>query len=87
MPAFGRDLLGAHFRAPVVARADRVAVRTPASGSGVSVMPRLATVVPSVVSWTDRPITRPSVKMLLTSGWPNSVPLQYSASMWIAAGL
>src|SRR5947209_10130727 len=43
-------------------------------------MPRLATVVPNVVSPTVRPMTRPKVKMLLTSGRPNSVVLANSAS-------
>ena len=36
-------------------------------------MPRLATVVPSVVSFTVMPIIRPSVNRLLTMRWPNSV--------------
>src|SRR4029453_11287323 len=34
--------------------------------------PRLPTVVPSVVSPTERPTATPSVKRLLTSGLPNS---------------
>lgn len=57
----------------------------PARRKRVWDMPSLATVVPSVVSCTDRPIPRPSVKMELTRGRPNSVVLQYSASMWMAA--
>src|ERR1043166_8047267 len=43
-------------------------------------MPRLATVVPRVVSRTVMPMTSPKVKMLLTSGRPNSVVLANSAS-------
>ncbi|MOA64433.1 hypothetical protein D3C78_1904840 [compost metagenome] len=42
-------------------------------GKATSVMPRLATVVPSVVSFTVMPISRPSVNRLLTRGLPNSV--------------
>src|SRR4051812_46845010 len=55
-------------------------------GKRTSVMPRLATVVPSVVSPTLIPITRPSVKMLLTSGRPNSVVLANSASRCSGCG-
>ena len=36
-------------------------------------MPRLAMVVPSVVSLTEMPIIRPSVNSEFISGWPNSV--------------
>ena len=36
-------------------------------------MPRLATVVPSVVSCTEMPIISPSVNSELTSGLPHSV--------------
>src|SRR5215212_2452097 len=43
-------------------------------------MPRLATVVPKVVSPTLIPITSPKVKMLLTNGRPNSVVFANSAS-------
>ena len=85
MPALGRDWLARS--SCTVVRERTVSPWKTGFGKRVSLMPRLATVVPSVVSCTDRPITRPSVKMLFTSGWPNSVPLQYSASMWIAAGL
>ena len=42
-------------------------------GKRTSVMPRLAIVVPSVVSFTVMPIIRPSVNRLLTMRWPNSV--------------
>src|SRR4051794_15382371 len=49
-------------------------------------MPRLATVVPRVVSPTLIPITRPSVKMLLTRGRPNSVVLANSASRCSGCG-
>src|ERR1051325_5436317 len=43
-------------------------------------MPRLATVVPRAVSPTVMPMTSPKVKMLLTSGRPNSVVFANSAS-------
>ena len=36
-------------------------------------MPRLAIVVPTVVSLTEMPIIRPSVKSEFISGWPHSV--------------
>ena len=85
MPAFGRDWLARS--SSTVVRERSVSPAKTGNGKRTSVIPRLATVVPSVVSCTDRPITRPSVKMLFISGRPNSVPAQYSASMWIAAGL
>src|SRR5260370_10220344 len=50
-------------------------------------MPRLAIVVPSVVSPTDTPIISPSVKMLFTMRCPNSVPFANSASRWSGCGL
>ncbi len=44
-------------------------------------------VVPCVASSTLNPTSSPSVNMLLTSGWPNSVSLAaYSASRWRRAG-
>src|SRR5205823_197603 len=49
-------------------------------------MPRLATVVPRVVSPTLMPITSPRVKMLLTSGRPNSVVFANSASRCSGCG-
>src|SRR3954451_15805471 len=49
-------------------------------------MPRLATVVPKVVSPTLIPITSPRVKILLTSGRPNSVVLANSASRCSGCG-
>ena len=42
-------------------------------GKRTSSQPRLATVVPSVVSPTEMPTIRPSVNALLTMRWPNSV--------------
>src|SRR5207245_5782814 len=84
MPAFGRDWLARS--SSTVVRERSVSPAKTGNGKRTSVIPRLATVVPSVVSCTDRPITRPSVKILFISGRPNSVPAQYSASMWIAAG-
>ena len=55
-------------------------------GNFTSVMPRFATMVPSVVSWTLRPMTRPSVNRLLTSGRPNSVFAAAAKSMWSGCG-
>jgi hypothetical protein len=85
MPALGRDLLAR--TSSTVVRERSVSPANTGAGKRTSVMPRLATVVPSVVSCTDRPMTSPSVKMLFISGFANSVPLAYSASMWMAAGL
>ena len=42
-------------------------------GKRTSVIPRLAIVVPTVVSLTEMPIIRPSVKSEFISGWPHSV--------------
>ena len=57
-------------------------------GKRTSSQPRLATVVPSVVSPTVMPTISPSVKALLTMRWPNSVSVrQYSSSRCSAAGL
>ena len=41
-------------------------------GKRTSDMPRLASVVPNVVSLTDMPIISPSVNRLFTSGLPHS---------------
>jgi hypothetical protein len=49
-------------------------------GNATSFMPRLPIVVPSVVSPTVIPISSPSVKIEFTSGRPNSVALENSAS-------
>src|SRR5262245_64305658 len=43
------------------------------AGKAISSKPRLATVVPSVVSNTDRPMSSDSVNRLLTTRVPNSV--------------
>jgi hypothetical protein len=56
-------------------------------GKVTSLMPRLAMVVPTVVSLTEMPIINPRVKRELTSGWPNSVVLQNSKSMCSGCGL
>src|SRR5690242_3786642 len=56
------------------------------AGRSTREKPRLATVVPRVSSWTDRPTTRPSVNRLFTSGWPNSVLAANSASRWSGWG-
>src|SRR5664280_208842 len=42
-------------------------------GKRTSVMPRLAMVVPTVMSDTWMPIIRPSVNSEFISGWPHSV--------------
>ena len=56
-------------------------------GKRTSVMPRLAIVVPKVVSCTEMPIMRPSVKSEFTSGWPHSVSVsQKWRSMWSGCG-
>src|ERR1700738_4885156 len=81
MPAFGRERLSRNSATVVTARI--VSPANTGDPKRTSVMPRLATVVPSVVSCTDRPITKPSVNMLFMSGRPNSVVLQSSASIWL----
>ena len=47
--------------------------RTAGAGNFTSVMPRLAMVVPTVMSLTEMPIIRPSVNSEFISGWPHSV--------------
>ncbi len=49
-------------------------------------MPRLAIVVPSVVSCTEMPIISPSVNSELTSGLPHSVFEAKSKSMCSGCG-
>ena len=71
MPASGRDLLSRRLTTLVCTRS--VSPWKTGLGKRTSVMPRLATVVPSVVSFTVMPIIRPSVNRLLTMRWPNSV--------------
>src|ERR1700722_11850192 len=57
-------------------------------GKRTSSQPRLATVVPSVVSPMETPTMSPSVKALLTMRCPNSVCVrQYSSSRCSGAGL
>src|ERR1700678_1627114 len=85
IPASGRERLS-RFSATVVSARSVSPIKT-GCAKRVSAMPRFATVVPSVVSPTDTPIIRPSVKMLLTMRWPNSVPLANSASRWSGCGL
>src|SRR6185312_8057318 len=84
MPASARDLL--RRRLTTVVRAWIVSPWKTGFGNRTSLIPRLATVVPSVVSPTEMPITSPSVKMLLTSGRPNSVVLANSASRCSGCG-
>ena len=76
MPWVGRDLLSR--TATIFVSARIVSPAKTGRGNLVSSMPRLPTVVPSVVSCTDRPMTRPSVKIEFISGLPNSVDLAYS---------
>eukprot|EP01037_Dinobryon_pediforme_P010185 gene10186-10254_t len=66
---------------PLIGATTRVSVRIVSPektgrGKVVSVIPRLAMVVPMVVSCTDSPITSPSVKIEFISGLPNSVVAQ-----------
>ena len=76
MPEFDQAGVGARF-AMRVARTSVVAFTVSPSNSGAgkstSVMPRLAIVVPTVVSLTDMPIIRPSVNNEFISGRPHSV--------------
>ena len=71
MPASGRDLLSRGVSTSVVTLS--VSPWNTGLGNFTSVMPRLPTVVPIVVSLTEMPIIRPSVNMLLTSGLPHSL--------------
>ena len=85
MPAFGRDL-DSRFAATSVVT---LTVSPSKSGAGkrTSVMPRLAMVVPTVVSLTEMPIISPSVKSEFISGRPHSVSVaQKCASMWSGCG-
>ena len=84
MPASGRERLSRVLSTSVVKFS--VSPWNTGVGNLTSVMPRLATVVPIVVSLTEMPIIRPSVKMLLTSGLPNSVPLANRGRCAAAAG-
>ena len=82
MPWSGRD-----FDSRAATTSDspwRVSPANIGAGNATSSNPRLATVVPCVVSSTEMPTSRPRVKRLLTSGRPNSVPAAYSASRWSA---
>ena len=56
-------------------------------GKRTSSQPRLAMVVPSVVSATETPTIRLSVKQLFTMRVPNSEDFMYSSSRCRAAGL
>src|SRR5262249_9502630 len=85
MPWVGRDLLSRIATTLVSVR--NVSPAKTGRGTFVSSIPRLPTVVPSVVSWTESPMIKPSVKIEFIRGFPNSVPLAYSWSMWTAAGL
>jgi hypothetical protein len=51
-------------------------------GNRVSSKPRLPTVVPRVVSFTETPMTTASVNKLFTRIWPNWAFLANSASRW-----
>ena len=84
VPASGRDLLSR--RLSTVVFTCSVSPWNTGLGKRVSVMPRFATVVPSVVSLTDIPIVRPSVNRLLTSGRLNSVVAAKCASRCSGCG-
>ena len=57
------------------------------AGKATSVMPRLAIVVPTVVSLTEMPIMRPSVNSEFISGRPHSVSVaQKCASICSGCG-
>ena len=71
MPASGRDL-DARLATTSVS-AWMVSPTNTGAGNTTSSNPRLATVVPCVVSSTEMPTSRATVNMLFTSGWPNSV--------------
>ena len=71
MPASGRDF---DSRLPTTSVVTcTVSPWKSGFGKRTSVMPRLAIVVPTVVSLTEMPIIRPSVKSEFISGWPHSV--------------
>src|SRR5262250_3093503 len=55
-------------------------------GNSTFSKPRLPTVVPRVVSLTDRPTATPSVNRLLTSGLPNSAFAAAWKSTWSGCG-
>src|SRR5215475_1584849 len=55
-------------------------------GNSTFSKPRLPTVVPSVVSPTERPTATPRVKRLLTSGLPNSAFWAAWKSTWSGGG-
>ena len=57
------------------------------AGKATSVIPRLAMVVPTVVSLTEMPIISPSVNSEFISGRPHSVSVaQKWASIWSGCG-
>src|SRR5260370_4871994 len=85
IPESGRERLS-RFSATVVSARSVSPINT-GCAKRVSAMPRLAIVVPSVVSPTDTPIISPRVKMLFTMRWPNSVRFANSASRWSGGGL
>src|SRR4029453_9805084 len=71
MPWPGRDDDGRADTTSVWARIESPGMT--GAGKAISSNPRLATVVPSVVSNTDRPMSSDSVNRLLTTRVPNSV--------------
>ena len=70
-PASGRERDARTER--TIERARIVSPWNTGLGNSTLFMPRLAMVVPRVVSPTDMPIIRPSVNSELTMRWPNSV--------------
>ena len=85
MPSFGRDLLSRMSLTRVTTW--MVSPWNTGFLKRMSVMPRLPRVVPSVVSATDTPTTRPSVNRLFTMRWPYSVFLENSSSRCSGCGL
>ncbi len=84
MPVSGRDF---------DARLERISVSTRSvspwrtgAGNATSSNPRFPNVVPSVVSATERPTTRPRVNTEFTIRVPNSVPAEKCSSRWSGWG-
>lgn len=73
MPCVGRDFDARAAATSVSTRS--VSPWNIGAGNATSLNPRLATVVPRVVSWTLIPITIATVNIEFTIGRPNSVSL------------
>ncbi len=84
IPAPGRDSLSRLLTTRVRARS--VSPWNTNLGKVTSIIPKLAMVVPSVVSWTDMPIMMPSVLSELNRRCPHSVPAAKCVSMCSGCG-